>query len=51
MLETISFAAQLRLPTGTSAARRSEIVESVLQELGLDVARNTYIGCAAMQLD
>lgn len=42
--ETINFAAQLRLPTSKTVEERAEIVENVLVELGLDVARDTYIG-------
>ncbi|GAB4819573.1 hypothetical protein N2152v2_006619 [Parachlorella kessleri] len=42
--ETIRFAAQLRLPATLSAVQRGEVVENVLREMGLDGARNTYIG-------
>lgn len=44
VLPILQFAAQLRLPTSIPAAQRAQIVEDVLTEMGLDVARNTYIG-------
>jgi ABC-type multidrug transport system ATPase subunit len=45
--ETLSFAAALRLPRHMTAAQRTERVEAVITELGLNKCRDTIIGESA----
>eukprot|EP00889_Picochlorum_renovo_P006098 jgi/Picre1/33128/NNA_008454.t1 len=42
--ETLLFAARLRLPMSMAASEKKKIVDSVIQELGLESVKNTYIG-------
>lgn len=42
--ENIEFSASLRLPSGTSAERRKEIVEEIISDLGLSNCAKTKIG-------
>ncbi len=42
--ETLLFAARLRLPMSMSGSEKKNIVDSVVQELGLESVKNTYIG-------
>jgi ABC-type lipopolysaccharide export system ATPase subunit len=42
--ETLNYVARLRLPPATSAARRVEVVEGIITELGLESVGDTKIG-------
>lgn len=42
--ETLLFAARLRLPLSMSTEEKRKIVSNVINELGLDSVKNTYIG-------
>ena len=42
--ETLNYVARLRLPPATPAARRVEIVEGIITELGLESVGDTKIG-------
>jgi ABC-type multidrug transport system ATPase subunit len=44
VLETISFAANLRLPASMTAAEKRKRVDAVIQELGLNKTRDTIVG-------
>lgn len=41
--ENIEFSASLRLPSGTSAERRKEIVEGIISDLGLSNCAKTKV--------
>lgn len=51
--ETFSVAAQLRLPAAMSTAEKEEVVQEIIQDLGLVKAAETYIGneCAPRRLN
>ncbi len=42
--ETLNYVARLRLPPATPAARRVEVVEGIITELGLESVGDTKIG-------
>lgn len=42
--ETLLFAAKLRLPLSMTSAEKEAVVDAVLSEMGLEAAKDTYIG-------
>lgn len=44
VFETVMFTARLRLPLSLSLAEKTQIVDGVITDMGLDSVRNTYIG-------
>lgn len=42
--ETFEFAAAMRLPAGVSSSTRSQLVSTIIGELGLAKAQHTYVG-------
>jgi len=42
--QALGYAAELRLPPGTSAEQRRELVRSVLNDMGLDLLRTVQVG-------
>jgi ABC-type glutathione transport system ATPase component len=42
--ETLAFTAEMKLPRGTSAADKAARVEEVIEQMGLTLARNTFVG-------